>query len=50
MYSPNAASISLIFIEFNVPDGAKLFLYNPSQTIVYGAFTSANNNSATLFQ
>jgi len=45
MYSPNAASISLIFSEFNVPDGAKLFLYNPSQTIVYGAFTSANNNS-----
>ena len=44
-YSPNAASISVVFDEFEIPEGASIFVYNPSQTNVAGAFTSINNNS-----
>lgn len=46
--SKGAASIGLVFTEFNIPDGAKLFLYNPGQTIVLGAFTAENNNNSDI--
>lgn len=42
--SEKAKGISLFFDRFHLPEGAKLFVYNPAQTIVYGAFTSENNN------
>ena len=42
--SENAKGISLFFDRYHLPEGAKLFVYNPAQTIVYGAFTSENNN------
>ena len=42
--SENAKGISLFFDKFLLPEGGKLFVYNPDQTIIYGAFTSANNN------
>ena len=42
--SENAKGISLYFDNFLLPEGAKLFVYNPTQTIIYGAFTSENNN------
>jgi len=42
--SPDAAAISIVFTLFNIPSGAKLFLYNPSQSIVLGSFSSINNN------
>lgn len=44
LYSPNAASISFVFDEFNLPEGASIFVYNPTQTTVAGAFTHINNN------
>ena len=43
--SKNAKGISLFFDRFLLPEGGKLFVYNPDQSIVYGAFTSENNNS-----
>lgn len=43
--SSGAASIGLVFTEFNIPTNAKLFLYNPRQTTVLGAFTDINNNN-----
>ena len=46
LHSNNAKGISLFFDKFLLPEGGKLFVYNPSQTIVYGAFTSENNNDA----
>jgi hypothetical protein len=46
LHSDNAKGISLYFDNFLLPEGGKLFVYNPSQTIVYGAFTSENNNDA----
>lgn len=42
--SPGAVALSVVFSEFNIPDGANLFLYNPSQSIVIGSFSSNNNN------
>ncbi|MBO6035414.1 MAG: hypothetical protein J6P34_06130, partial [Paludibacteraceae bacterium] len=46
--SKEAASIGIVFTEFNIPSGARLFIYNPSQTAVLGAFTSENNNSSDV--
>ena len=43
--SKNAKGISLFFDRFLLPEGGKLFVYNPDQSIVFGAFTSENNNS-----
>ena len=42
--SENAKGMSIFFDKFYLPEGGKLFVYNPTQTIVYGAFTSENNN------
>lgn len=42
--SENAKGISLFFDKFILPEGGKLFVYNPEQTIILGAFTSKNNN------
>ena len=44
--SSGAKSINIIFKEYNVPLGSKLFLYNSDQTITKGAFTSNNNKSS----
>lgn len=43
--SENAKGISLFFDRFLLPEGGKLFVYNPDQSIIFGAFTSENNNS-----
>ena len=42
--SENAKGIAIFFDKFLLPEGGKLFVYNPEQTIVFGAFTSENNN------
>ncbi len=44
LHSENAKGIALFFDRFLLPEGGKLFVYNPDQSIVYGAFTSENNN------
>ena len=41
--SKNAYSINLLFSEYHLPKGAKLFIYNSSRTHKIGAFTEANN-------
>lgn len=46
--SAGAKSIGLVFTEFNIPKGAKLFIYNPSQSVILGAFTADNNNSSNI--
>ena len=35
----------VFFSEFEIPEEGKLFIYNPNQTNILGAFTSINNNS-----
>ena len=44
IYSPGALSINLLFTEYNLPEGAQLFLYNENQTQVLGSFTHQNNS------
>lgn len=41
--SKNALSINLIFGEYSVPQGGKVFLYNENKTHILGAFTEKNN-------
>lgn len=38
----NAKSIQLVFSEFVMPEGATLFVYDESYSIIYGAFTYKN--------
>jgi lysyl endopeptidase len=41
--SDSAFSLNVIFSKFYIPEGARLFVYNPEKTFVLGAFTSFNN-------
>ena len=45
----NAFSINLIYREFALPAGAKLFIYNEDRSHVIGAFTSQNNKEHGQF-
>ena len=39
---PDALSINLAFDQFNIPQGAKLFLYTPDKNYVVGSYTNEN--------
>ncbi len=41
----NALGIGIDFSEFFVPEGARLYIYNESKTLVFGAFSKLNNKS-----
>jgi PKD repeat protein len=47
--SEDALSIYTIFNNFYLPEGAKLFVYNPSKSTIFGAFTSMNNREDRKF-
>ncbi len=47
--SEYALSIYTIFNNFYLPEGAKLFVYNPSKSTIFGAFTSMNNREDRKF-
>ena len=47
--SNNAYSINIIFSNYFVPDGAKMFLYNEKQDVILGAYTSNNNKKDQIF-
>ncbi len=42
--SAGAYSVNILFSEYRLPEGAQLFLYNPEQTHVLGAFNHLNNS------
>lgn len=42
--SPGALSINVLFTEYELPPGARLFLYNESRTHILGSFTDENNS------
>lgn len=46
--SEGAFSINLLFTTFELPEGAQLFIYNPKQTQVLGAFTHLNNSENNI--
>lgn len=41
--SDQAKSIGLVFSKYYLPEGARLFLFDPDKQVVMGAFTSRNN-------
>ncbi len=43
--SEGALSINILFTEYELPEGARLFLYNSDQSHVLGAFNHLNNSS-----
>lgn len=47
--SAGAKALMLYFDRFSIPEGGKLFVYNPSRTMMFGAYTSANTNSFGTF-
>ena len=46
--SSGAYSINVIFSEYEVPRGSKVFIYNIEQEYVIGAFTSNNNKASKI--
>lgn len=46
---PNALSVSVNFNKFYLPQGAEMYLYNPSGTEVTGPVTSKENNADNLW-
>ncbi len=49
IHSEGAKSLNLIFDSFNLPPGARLFLYNEKLNHTLGAFTSRNNKPSGKF-
>jgi hypothetical protein len=47
--SPGAYSLGLVFGKYALLPGVKLFVYNPGQQNVKGAFTSGNNKASGVF-
>jgi len=47
--SPGALALILYFDRYRLPEGGRLFLYNPARTQILGAFTSGNNNRLSTF-
>ncbi|MDR0834883.1 MAG: trypsin-like peptidase domain-containing protein [Candidatus Symbiothrix sp.] len=46
--SRGAYSINLLFTEFEIPEGAQLFIYNANHSHVIGAFDARNNSPERL--
>ncbi|MDR0798953.1 MAG: trypsin-like serine protease [Dysgonamonadaceae bacterium] len=46
--SNGARSINLLFTKYNLPEGAKLFIYNTDHSHVIGAFDSRNNSEKQI--
>jgi hypothetical protein len=41
--SKGAYSLNIIFSKYHIPEGARLFVFDPAQNIILGAFTHENN-------
>lgn len=49
VYSPEALAVGVYFSDFDLPTGAKLFVYTPDYQQIKGAFTEKNNRASALF-
>lgn len=49
IHSQGALSLNVIFDTFRIPEGAKLFLYNPERTEILGSFTHQNHQESGEF-
>jgi lysyl endopeptidase len=43
IHSPGAYALNVIFSKYHLPEGARLFLFDPDKNVVLGAFTNENN-------
>jgi len=48
IHSQDAYSINLLFTEYHVPEGAKLFLYNADHSYIIGSFDHRNNSPSGM--
>lgn len=46
--SKGAVSLNLLFTEYELPEGASLFIYDPEQKQVKGSFNSQNNSERQI--
>lgn len=46
--SAGAYSINILFSEYQLPEGAQVFLYNPDQSHVLGSFNHLNNSDLNI--
>lgn len=46
--SAGAYSINVLFSEYEIPEGAQLFLYNPDQSHILGSFNHLNNSDLKM--
>ncbi|MCX6252045.1 MAG: T9SS type A sorting domain-containing protein [Bacteroidetes bacterium] len=49
IHAPGSLALTAYFDKFHLPEGGKLFLYNPEKNQVIGAFTDINNNPQGVF-
>jgi len=49
IHADEAKAITLLFKDFYLPAGAKLFVYNPMYTQILGAYTNLNNHESKQF-
>lgn len=47
---PGPLSINVLFTEYELPEGAQLFLYNEDQTQILGSFNHLNNSELNLLR
>ena len=48
IYSKDAKALSALFDYYKLPQGVKLYVYNPDKTFVLGAYTSEINNDENI--
>ena len=49
IHSKNALGLAVAFEDFELPEGAKLFMYSPDLKHVYGAYDASNNPESRRF-
>ena len=49
LHADDALALGINFSEFWIPNGGKLFIYNPNKSQVLGAYTSKNNHISNVF-
>jgi PKD repeat protein len=47
--APDALAILLLYDQFSIPEGGKLFIYNPDYSTILGAYTSKTNTKKAEF-
>lgn len=48
IYSPGALSINLLFTEYELPEGASLYIYDEEQRQLLGSFNHLNNSDLNI--